>query len=725
KATTSLLMASEIGRCRFHLFFHSRIPAWAQVLLLADMYGTIQSPNFPESYPKDNELQWNVTVPSGYTIRLYFMHFDIEPSYLCEYDYVKVKTEELAAFCGRENTDTERVPADDVILSPGSMLSVAFRSDFSNEERHSGFEAHYSAVDIDECRGKNDEELACDHFCHNYIGGYYCSCRYGYQLHSDNRTCKVECSDSVYTERSGLITSSDFPKPYPKSSDCVYRIEVEEGFLVTLDFEDSFDIEDHPEVPCPYDYIKIEAGARVFGPFCGDRPPDRIQTLSNSVSIRFHSDNSGENLGWKLTYASAGNSPQCPVLLAPPNGHLEPLQSQYLFKEHITVTCDPGYSLQKDGEEFEHYQIKCQTDGTWSSNIPLCKVVDCGLIDVSVGEVLYQSSTNSTTFGTSIQYRCRNSPTGYSVYTCGQSGLWVRQDGASLPACNSACGQPSQPFPAQQKRIVGGRTAPEGLFPWQVLLSVKDVSRVPVGRWFGSGALLSPTWVLTAAHVLSSPRRDPSIVPVAPEHVRATVGLTNVRNSLPSTSRQAEHLILHPHFDPRNYDNDIALVRLQQEVVLGDLVRPVCLPAPPLPAQALVPTPGALGVVAGWGISAADASGSGLTSDPGVVSEVLQYVKLPVVAQEECEASYASRSLNYNITANMFCAGFYEGGRDTCLGDSGGAFVMEDPRSGRWVAHGLVSWAGPEECGSERVYGVYTRVANYVHWLHAEMNTEH
>uniref|UniRef100_A0AAY5EZW5 Mannan-binding lectin serine peptidase 1 n=1 Tax=Electrophorus electricus TaxID=8005 RepID=A0AAY5EZW5_ELEEL len=656
-------------------------PAWAQVLLLADMYGTIQSPNFPESYPKDNELQWNVTVPSGYTIRLYFMHFDIEPSYLCEYDYVKVysETEELAAFCGRENTDTERVPADDVILSPGSMLSVAFRSDFSNEERHSGFEAHYSAVDIDECRGKNDEELACDHFCHNYIGGYYCSCRYGYQLHSDNRTCKVECSDSVYTERSGLITSSDFPKPYPKSSDCVYRIEVEEGFLVTLDFEDSFDIEDHPEVPCPYDYIKIEAGARVFGPFCGDRPPDRIQTLSNSVSIRFHSDNSGENLGWKLTYASAGS--ECPVLLAPPNGHLEPLQSQYLFKEHITVTCDPGYSLQKvkdtdslwpqcmhwhmglflyfsfgsihlslskDGEEFEHYQIKCQTDGTWS------------------------------------------------VYTCGQSGLWVRQDGASLP----------------QKRIVGGRTAPEGLFPWQVLLSVKDVSRVPVGRWFGSGALLSPTWVLTAAHVLSSPRRDPSIVPVAPEHVRATVGLTN-------------HLILHPHFDPRNYDNDIALVRLQQEVVLGDLVRPVCLPAPPLPAQALVPTPGALGVVAGWGISAADASGSGLTSDPGVVSEVLQYVKLPVVAQEECEASYASRSLNYNITANMFCAGFYEGGRDTCLGDSGGAFVMEDPRSGRWVAHGLVSWAGPEECGSERVYGVYTRVANYVHWLHAEMNTEH
>lgn len=235
------------------------VPAGAQVISLSDMYGTINSPNFPEPYPKESEVRWNISVPDGFQIRLYFLHFDLEPSYLCEYDYVKVEAngEELAVFCGREDSDTEQVPGEQVISSPRSSFSVSFRSDFSNEERFLGFESHYNAVDVDECRDRNDEDLSCDHFCHNYIGGYYCSCRYGYLLHSDNRTCRVECSDNVFTERSGVLSSSDFPNPYPKSSDCLYHIKLEDGFLLSLEFDDTFDIEDHPDVTCPYDYVKV------------------------------------------------------------------------------------------------------------------------------------------------------------------------------------------------------------------------------------------------------------------------------------------------------------------------------------------------------------------------------------------------------------------------------------------------------------------------------------
>lgn len=106
-----------------------------------------------------------------------------------------------------------------------------------------------------------------------------------------------------------------------------------------------------------------------------------------------------------------------------------------------------------------------------------------------------------------------------------------------------------------------------------------------------------------------------------------------------------------------------------------------------------------------------------------MTSDLLQYVKLPVVSQDECQASYASRSAGYNITDNMFCAGYFEGGQDTCQGDSGGAFVMEDKLSQRWVVFGLVSWGAPEDCGSQGLYGVYTRVTRYVEWILEQLCT--
>ncbi|KAL2096310.1 hypothetical protein ACEWY4_008458 [Coilia grayii] len=756
----------------------------AVVIHLTEMYGTILSPKFPESYPKESEIQWNISVPDGFQIRLYFMHFDLEPSYLCEYDYVKVLSDqdELGVFCGKESTDTERVPGNDIITSLGSALSVVFRSDFSNEERFSGFEAHYSAVDVDECVERNDEELACDHVCHNYIGGYYCSCRYGYLLHSDNRTCKVECSDGVFTERSGAISSSDYPRPYPKSSDCLYRILLEEGFSVTLAFHDTFDIEDHPEVTCPYDFLKIEAGQkgeagqRELGPFCGDQSPGRIETGSNNVSILFHSDNSGENLGWKLTYSATGS--ECSVPTVPPFGHLEPLQPKYSFKDHVLVTCDTGYVLLKDGEAMEHHQIDCLKDGTWSSEVPPCtqretlksRLIDCGTPEAIVkGEVVFDSPDNSTLFGSRFHYRCPEEPNSTilvpappdtplnppssaptppnstptpsatpptdnsthplmplnnGTYVCGERGKWTNAElGTKLPSCLPACGEPSAPFPPHVRRIVGGRVAVAGLFPWQARLSVEDSSRVPEGRWFGSGALLSPSWVLTAAHVLRSPRRDPSVVPVSPASVHVLLGLLDLQRPLQASSHAVAQLILHPRFDPRNYNHDIALLRLARPAPPTPHTRPLCLPPPWHEGQPPVPPPHTLGLVAGWGVVAGNGS-AGAGEGEGGVSDVLRYVKLPVVEQTECESSYAARSHSYNISSGMFCAGFYEGGRDTCQGDSGGALVTQDPRTGRWVAQGLVSWGGPEECGSRRVYGVYTRVAKYARWLHGHMGTD-
>nr|XP_057936451.1 mannan-binding lectin serine protease 1 [Doryrhamphus excisus] len=686
-------------------------------------FGSFHSPNFPAPYPSETQRRWNISVSDGFRVRLYFSHFDLEPSYLCEYDYVKVEAEGemLALFCGREDTDTEAVPGQKVITSPGNTISIIFSSDFSNEENFSGFSAHYSAVDVDECVDGVDEDMQCDHLCHNYLGGFYCSCRHGYQLHSDKRTCTIECGGHVFRERSGVVSSMDFPAPYPKSSECLYLIEVSAGLKLRLHFEDTFDVEDHPEVVCPYDYIKIRAGSKDLGPFCGRQSPGVIETDSNVAAILFHSDNSGENLGWRLTYTSVETGSHCPVPGGPPNIILSPVQSEYSFRDHVVITCAPGFKLVQDGQHVDQHHMECQADRKWNSTLPDCQMVDCGdPAAVDQADVVFGSHDNRTLFGATVRYLCRDDAfqiqPNDSQYHCGPSGLWVHPDlGAQLPSCVPACGRPARLFPSQVKRIVGGRTAEPGLFPWQVLLSVEDLSRVPEDRWFGSGALLSDRWVLTAAHVLRSRRRDAHVVPVAPEYIKVFVGLVDVRDKLTAAAHSAEEVILHPQFRPSNYNNDIAMVRLSARVQLNAVIRPICLPPPQRQDDAPTPLPNSVGVVAGWGIS--DPSSDILTPDPGTTSDLLQYVKLPVVSEDECRASYTSRSGGYNISDNMFCAGFYEGGRDTCLGDSGGAFVMEEPLSHRWVVFGLVSWGGPEVCGSRRVYGVYTRVVKYVEWI--------
>lgn len=76
------------GRRALALFLLLRVALGAD---LTGLYGNFTSPNFPQPYPDDQHVQWNVSVPDGHRVRLYFGHFSLETSNRCEYDYVQVR----------------------------------------------------------------------------------------------------------------------------------------------------------------------------------------------------------------------------------------------------------------------------------------------------------------------------------------------------------------------------------------------------------------------------------------------------------------------------------------------------------------------------------------------------------------------------------------------------------------------------------------------------------
>nr|XP_014352096.1 PREDICTED: ovochymase-1 [Latimeria chalumnae] len=170
-------------------------------------------------------------------------------------------------------------------------------------------------------------------------------------------------------------------------------------------------------------------------------------------------------------------------------------------------------------------------------------------------------------------------------------------------------------------------------------------------------------------------------------------------------------VIIHPKFNAYlAISYDIALLQLHANITFGKMVRPVCLPQKDEKFAE-----GTLCVATGWG----------RTTEKGNLAVVLQEVDLPILDDLIC--SDVLTSLGFPpLDDSMICAGFPDGGRDACKGDSGGPFVCKRA-SGIWTLMGITSWGmgcarswgdqynQTEERGTP---GVYSRVAYLMDFIH-------
>lgn len=236
-------------------------------------------------------------------------------------------------------------------------------------------------------------------------------------------------------------------------------------------------------------------------------------------------------------------------------------------------------------------------------------------------------------------------------------------------------------------RIVGGMLCRRGECPWQVYIHQKN------DFGFCGGTLITDRWVVSAAHCFEE---------ITPHHV--TIGnFDKLRRDLDEQKILVEKLVVHPHFHSATFDSDIALLYLAQPAGLGAYATPLCLPNTNL--AKLLLQEGNMGQASGWGN----------TRYLGRSSRFLLRVTLPVVSYEKC-----MKSTSQVITDNMFCAGYLQEPMDSCRGDSGGPFAMHYKDT--WYLTGVISWG--ERCAAKGKYGVYTRVSNYLSWIHDTVSSQ-
>jgi secreted trypsin-like serine protease len=218
--------------------------------------------------------------------------------------------------------------------------------------------------------------------------------------------------------------------------------------------------------------------------------------------------------------------------------------------------------------------------------------------------------------------------------------------------------------------IVGGAVADQ---PYPFTVSLHSSS----GRLFCAGALIAPTWVVTAAHCAFD--KTPAGI-----SVRASTNEVGQGGEV----AQVAGIVVNPAFNTQNPAGDIALLRL-------------AAPAAATPiALATAAAPGTATRILGWGQTCPKVN-------CGDIPTNLQQLDTHIVEGAKCTSAFDG-------TAEL-CTDNPGGKSGACFGDSGGPEIVRD--GDHWLLVGVTSRPGNNDPVCASAPSIYTSVVAYAPWI--------
>ncbi|KAH8324512.1 hypothetical protein KR074_009271, partial [Drosophila pseudoananassae] len=226
------------------------------------------------------------------------------------------------------------------------------------------------------------------------------------------------------------------------------------------------------------------------------------------------------------------------------------------------------------------------------------------------------------------------------------------------------------------QRIIGGHDTPIEKVPWQVSLQLK-------GKHFCGGSIYNESYIITAAHCVDE---------YSAKYYMVRAGSS--KHNSGGVLVQVAGIKYHEEFNRWSGENDVAVIRLENPLPIGDNIKPIRLAEED-------PVEGSPALNTGWGVTY---MGTNVTLHP----ENLQGVNIRIETKRNCKLVCVA---SWVLNDDDICAGVK--GHAICYADSGGPLVVYNKLVG------ITSRTCEKKCSGP---GLFASVAKFRGWIFNALN---